>query len=173
MVEVEKILKEKVYQGKKITIEDICKACNISRSTFYHKYKSLDVFIEYYLIEQINEYFKYDRKLSMAKATYDFMSVIKEKKSIIQFLYDQTTCFEHNQIKKKLVLEFKDVVYFYSSQKYGMSEENLNRVSEGLYNQIHAWILHDCSDEITKVLGFCKEYFAIVCGHRCNFRLDE
>lgn len=156
-----------VNKNKKILISNYCCAANISREKFYNFFGSgLTGFFGYVLEREIKSSFSKHNDIS--KIVDNSLDEIAEYSDVYLQMFEQTSCAQHNEIRKKVRKVLFDVLKEYCFERKGISSTVLDSVVENIYNDLFAWIVRGCEYDKNVVYRAIKLYFPTLHGHRCE-----
>lgn len=154
-------------KNNKIAINNYCCVANISRLKFYNFFGSgLTGFFGYVLERQIKSSFSKHNHIS--KIIDSSLDEIAEYSDVYLQMFEQTTCAQHNEIRKKVRKALFEALKEYCFNKKGISSTVLDSVVENIYNDLFAWIVRGCEYDKNEVYRAIKVHFPILHGHRCD-----
>ena len=158
---------KKIDQNK-FNVLAYCKMAQIHRCTFYRKYRSKAYFFLYILETDLRNSMTLMESKRIEDALMILLKVIYEEYELYHWIYKRLDEDDRLMIKEKLSKQLKDFIRLYANLEHGISNSQLHRIGENIYDQLFSLVVHNCSKTILDAYTCMKHLLPVVKGHRCR-----
>lgn len=126
-------------------VRKFCEINQFSRTKFYYDYTSKAGFFTQLFELELEEYFKIEVNERFDKALTSLLDRVYEEYEFYLWIYEAVPVEDRPMIKNNLCKKLKSLIKVYAEEQNGISNRQLHRIGEALYDQLFSLIIHKCS----------------------------
>lgn len=164
-------LKKLVFGDNKtnFTTTQYCKLAKINRNSFYQKYISTAGFFLNILERDLLSCTFGTDDADCSMALENMLKMVYKEWKLYFWIYQKTKHEEHQMMKAQLIGVMKKIISEYANEMNGISNKNLKKVAEGIYDHLLSLILHNCEKSFLDAYSSLESYIPEIEGHRCSY----